>query len=54
MSLVIDLVDRVEKLFSEKPDKRKKVEYKDWVTKINLVIDQINKETKFKMYDKVK
>ena len=54
MSLVIDLVDSVEKLFSEKPDKRKKAEYKNWVTKINLVIDQINKETKFKMYDKVK
>ena len=51
---MIDLVESIEKMFDEKPDKRKKVEYKDWKDKINLAIQQINKDSKFKMYDTIK
>jgi hypothetical protein len=54
MIYVIDLIESVEKLFDEKPDKRKKIEYKDWKDKINSSIQQLNKECKFKMYDVVK
>ena len=54
MASVIELVDIVEKLFEEKPDKRKKVEYKEWKNKINSVIQNLNKECKFKMYDNIK
>lgn len=53
MAHVIDLVDSVESLFDEKPDKRKKTEYKAWKERINSVIQQINKLCKFKMYDTV-
>jgi hypothetical protein len=54
MTSVIDLVERVEQLFSNKPDKRKKKEYKEWETTINLIIDELNKLCKFKMYNKIK
>jgi uncharacterized FlaG/YvyC family protein len=51
---IVDLVDAVEKLFDQKPDKRKKSEYKEWKDKINSVIQTLNKEAKFKMYDTIK
>jgi hypothetical protein len=54
MTNVTDLVERVELLFSDKPDKRKKKEYKEWETTINLIIDELNKLCKFKMYNKIK
>jgi hypothetical protein len=54
MSSVVSLVESVEDLFDKIPDKRKKVEYKEWKDKINLIISQVNKETKFKMYEIVK
>jgi len=54
MASVIELVDIVEKLFDEKPDKRKKAEYKEWKDRINSVIQNLNKECKFKMYETVK
>lgn len=54
MTYIVDLVDSIEKLFEEKPDKRKKVEYKDWKDKLNSLIQQINKDSKFKMYDSIK
>lgn len=54
MASVTDLVERVEQLFSDKPDKRKKKEYKEWETTINLIIDELNKLCKFKMYNKIK
>ena len=54
MSNVTTLVERVEQLFSNKPDKRKKKEYKEWEDTINLVIEELNKLCKFKMYNKTK
>jgi hypothetical protein len=54
MTNVIDLVERVELLFSDKPDKRKKKEHKEWEITINLIIDELNKLCKFKMYNKIK
>lgn len=54
MALVVDLVDRIEELFSHQPDKRKRKEYKEWQDTINLVIEELNKLCKFKMYNKVK
>ena len=54
MTNVTSLVESIEDLFDTKPDKRKKVEYKEWKDKINLIISQVNKETKFKMYESIK
>jgi hypothetical protein len=54
MSNVTTLVERVEQLFSEKPDKRKKKEHKEWQDTINLIIEELNKLCKFKMYNKIK
>ena len=54
MAGVVSLVEAVEQLFDEKPDKRKKVEYKEWVAKINALIKEVNKESKFKMYETIK
>jgi len=52
--LVVDLVDRIEELFSKVPDKRKRKEYKEWQDTINLVIEELNKLCKFKMYNPIK
>lgn len=54
MAGVVSLVESIEQLFDQKPDKRKKVEYKEWVTKINALIKEVNKESKFKMYETIK
>ena len=54
MTNVTSLIDSIEYLFDMKPDKRKKVEYKVWKDKINSIISQVNKETKFKMYESIK
>jgi hypothetical protein len=54
MAGVVSLVESIEELFDQKPDKRKKAEYKEWIEKINTLILQVNKESKFKMYEKIK
>lgn len=54
MACIVDLIDSVELLFEEKPDKRKKTEYQDWMSKINALILEINKQCKFKMYETIK
>jgi hypothetical protein len=54
MSSIVSLVERVEQLFLEKPDKIKKKEHKDWQDTINLIIEELNKLCKFKMYNKIK
>ena len=54
MALMVDLVDTVEGLYSKIPDKRKKKEYQDWKQTINLIIQDINKICKFKMYNQIK
>lgn len=54
MGAIITLVESVEDLFDKKPDKRKKVEYQEWKKTINLLIQELNKSCKFKMYEIVK
>jgi len=54
MASVISLVDSIEDLFDNVPDKRKKSEYQEWKKTINLLIEEINKSCKFKMYEKIK
>lgn len=43
----------IEDLFDSVPDKRKKIEYQEWKKTINLLIEQVNKSSKFKMYEKI-
>lgn len=54
MASVISLVDSIEDLFDNVPDKRKKSEYQEWKKTINLLIEEVNKSCKFKMYEKIK
>ena len=54
MDTVIDLTDKIEELFSKKPDKRKKTEHKEWKDTINKLIQDCNKSCKFKMYFVIK
>jgi hypothetical protein len=54
MSLMVDLIENVENLYSNMPDKRKRKEYQDWKQTINIVIQDINKLCKFKMYNEIK
>jgi hypothetical protein len=54
MTFVIDIVDQIEDLFSKEPDKRKKVEHKEWKDNINKLKQDCNKLSKFKMYFVIK
>jgi hypothetical protein len=54
MAGVLTLVESVEDLFDKKPDKRKKVEFQEWKKAINLLIQELNKSCKFKMYETIK
>lgn len=51
---VVTLVESIEKLFDECPDKRKKQEYKEWKETINKLIDEVNRLSKIKMYNTIK
>lgn len=51
MENVVDLTDRIEELFTDIPDKRKKKEYQEWKLTINKLIQELNKLCKFKMYN---
>jgi hypothetical protein len=54
MPNVVDLVDRIEEMFIDMPDKRKKVEYQEWKVAINKLIEEVNKASKLKMYLTIK
>ena len=54
MPNVVTLVDDIEDLFSQMPDKRKKSEYKEWKQTINKLIEEVNKVSKLKMYNIIK
>jgi hypothetical protein len=54
MSSVVTLVESIEDMFDNIPDKRKKTEYQEWKKTINLLIEQVNKSSKFKMYENIK
>lgn len=51
---VVTLVESIEKLFEECPDKRKRQEYKEWKDIINKLIEEVNKLSKIKMYNIIK
>lgn len=54
MPNVVTLVDSIEDMFSQMPDKRKKKEYQEWKQTINKLIEEVNKASKIKMYNIVK
>ena len=54
MPNVVTLVDNIEDMFSQMPDKRKKKEYQEWKQTINKLIEEVNKASKIKMYNIVK
>jgi hypothetical protein len=54
MPNVVDLVDRIEEMFTDMPDKRKKKEYQEWKVSINKLIEEVNKVSKIKMYSTIK
>ena len=54
MPNVVTLVDSIEDLFSQMPDKRKKKEYQEWKQTINKLIEEVNKVSKIKMYNIIK
>ena len=54
MPNVVDLVDRIEEMFEDMPDKRKKKEYQEWKVTINKLIEEVNRASKIKMYSIVK
>jgi len=54
MANVVELVDQIEDLFSKQPDKRKKMDHKEWKDTINKLIQDCNKLSKFKMYFVIK
>lgn len=51
---VVTLVESIEKLFDECPDKRKRQEYKEWKDTINKLIEEVNHLSKIKMYNTVR
>jgi hypothetical protein len=54
MPNVVDLVDRIEEMFEDMPDKRKKKEYQEWKATINKLIEEVNRASKIKMYSVIK
>jgi hypothetical protein len=54
MANVTSLVESIEDMFDNIPDKRKKTEYQEWKKTINLLIEEVNKSSKFKMYENIK
>ena len=54
MPNVVTLVDSIEDMFSQMPDKRKKKEYHEWKQTINKLIEEVNKASKIKMYNIIK
>ena len=54
MPNVVTLVDAIEDMFSQIPDKRNKKEYQQWKQTINKLIGEVNKVSKLKMYNIVK
>jgi len=47
---VIEYTDHVNKLFDERPDKRKKQLYKEWLLEINHFAKEANRLSKFPIY----
>jgi ElaB/YqjD/DUF883 family membrane-anchored ribosome-binding protein len=54
MPNVVTLVDTIEEMFSQMPDKRNKKEYQEWKQTINKLIEEVNKVSKLKMYLPIK
>jgi hypothetical protein len=48
--LIVDLTERIEKAFEERPKGTKRKELSEWKQSINKLIEQVNKLSKIKMY----
>jgi len=48
---VTDLVERIEKAFEDRPKGGKRKELAEWKQSINVLIEQVNKLSKIKMYN---
>ncbi len=51
---VVEYTEMVEELLSQRPDARKKVIYKEWLSEINYYADKANKLAKYPIYGKFK
>jgi len=49
---VTDLVERIEQAFEDRPKGQKRKELAEWKLSINLLIEEINKLSKIKMYNR--
>jgi hypothetical protein len=47
---VTDLVERIEKAFEDRPKGQKRKELAEWKLSVNLLIEEVNKLSKIKMY----
>jgi hypothetical protein len=48
---VLEMTEQIEALYLERPDRRKKVLYKEWFDEINKLVDACNKAAKYEIYD---
>ena len=49
---VTDLVERIEQAFEDRPKGQKRKELAEWKLSINLLIEEVNKLSKIKMYNR--
>ena len=47
---VVELAEYIEQVLTEKPDKRKKTVYKDWLKEVNELIKKCNKLANHPIY----
>lgn len=50
---VVEYNEEIETLLSERPDKRKKKLYQEWLQEINELASEANKLANFKLYGKL-
>lgn len=51
---VVELAEYIEQVLTEKPDKRKKTVYKDWLKEVNELIKKCNKLANHPIYAVIK
>lgn len=53
-TLVVELSEYIEQLLTERPDRRKKALYNEWVKEINALADKCNKLANYNIYGVLK
>jgi hypothetical protein len=51
---VVELAEYIEQVLTERPDKRKKTVYKDWLKEVNELIKKCNKLANHPIYAVIK